>query len=324
MRVDGEAVDLYPEIEPYDHGMLDVGDGQLVYWEVCGNPEGKPAGVLHGGPGAGGTTHARRYFDPEAYRVVLFDQRGCGRSTPHASAPDADLSVNTTEHLLADMERLRARLGIERWLLFGSSWGSVLGLAYAQRFPDRVTELLAAGVATDRQAEVDLLTRGLGPMFPDAWARLRAGVAESDRDGDLATAYNRLLFDADPRVRAKAARDWCDWENAIVPTSPPNPRYADPDFRLAFARLVTHYFAHGCWLPDGSLLRDAGRLSGIPGVIVQGRLDLSNLSGTPWELAAAWPGCELVIIEGAGHGGGTGEMAAKLAALDRFAVRESG
>jgi proline iminopeptidase len=311
---------LFPEIEPYEHGMLDAGDGQLVYWEVCGNPDGKPAVVLHGGPGSGCSTDVRRYFDPGAYRIVLFDQRGCGRSRPHASEPDADLSTNTNAHLLADMERLRARLGIDRWLLFGASWGSVLALAYAERFPERVSELVLAGVGTGRRSETDLLTRGLGPLFPEAWARFRDGVPEADRDGDLAAAYARLLFDPDPTVRAKASRDWCDWEDALLPTSPgPDPRFDPPAFRLAFARLVTHYWSHGSWLEEGILLREAGRLAGIPGVVIQGRLDLSNLSGTPWELAGAWPDCELVMIDDSGHEGNAAMTAARVAATDRFA-----
>lgn len=310
---------LYPEIEPYDHGMLAVGDGHQVYWEECGNPGGKPAVVLHGGPGSGCTPKARRYFDPTAYRIVLFDQRNCGRSTPHASEPDVDLFTNTTQHLLADMERLRMERGIDRWLVYGASWGSALGLAYAERFPDRVSELVLTSVAAGRRSETHLLTRGLGPLFPEAWARFRDGVPTGDRSGDLADAYHRLLCDCDPAVRMKAARDWCDWEIAILPTAAlPNPRYDSAAFRMAFARIVTHYWRHGSWLDEGVLIRNAGRLAGIPGVIVQGRLDLSNLSGTPWELASVWPGCDLVMIDDTGHEGGPGLSAAVIASTDRF------
>jgi proline iminopeptidase len=312
----------YPETEPYEHGMLDVGDGHLVYWETCGNPRGRPAVVVHGGPGSGCTPGARRYFDPEAYRIILFDQRGCGRSRPHASEPNADLRANTTAHLLADMERLRRHLGVDRWLLFGASWGSVLSLAYAERHPERVSELVLAGVATGRRAETDLLTRGLGRLFPEAWARFRDGVPAADRDGDLADAYARLLADPDPAVHAKAARDWCDWEIASVPTSPPHPRYQRAEFRLAFARIVTHYWRHGSWLEEGVVLRQAGRLAGIPGVLVQGRLDLGNLLGTAWELAHAWPGSELVLVDDAGHDADNpGIVAALIAATDRFTTR---
>jgi proline iminopeptidase len=311
---------LYPEIGPYDQGMLDVGDGNLIYWEACGTPDGKPAVVLHGGPGSGCTTGVRRYFDPGAYRVVLFDQRGCGRSTPHASDPKTDLSTNTTEHLLADLELLRQHLAVDRWLVFGGSWGSVLGLAYAERHPERVSEMVLTGAATGRRSETDLITRGLGRLFPDAWARFRDAVPEADRDGDLAEAYSRLLNDADPAVRAKAARDWCDWEVAIAPPSPqPNSRYDKPEFRIAFARIVTHYWRHGSWLEEGTVLREAGRLAGIPAVIVQGSLDLGNLLGTPWELAHAWPGSELVMIDEAGHDfSDPGVQEALVAATDRF------
>jgi proline iminopeptidase len=313
---------LYPEVEPYDRGMLGVGDGNLIYWEACGNPQGKPAVVLHGGPGSGCTTGVRRYFDPGAYRVVLFDQRGCGRSTPHASDPNTDLGTNTTEHLLADLELLRRHLEIDRWLLFGGSWGSVLGLAYAERHPERVLEMVLTGAATGRRSETDLLTRGLGRLFPEAWARFRDAVPEAECDGDLAEAYSRLLQDADPAVRREAAEEWCRWETAIVPTSPaPNPRYEPPEFRMAFARIVTHYWRHGSWLEEGILLREAGRLAGIPGVIVQGSLDLGNLLGTPWELAQAWPGSELVVVDEAGHSyGDPGMPEALVAATDRFRV----
>jgi proline iminopeptidase len=313
---------LYPEIEPNDQGLLDVGDGNLVYWEVCGNPAGKPAVVLHGGPGSGCTTGVRRYFDPAAYRIVIFDQRGCGRSRPHASDPSVDLSRNTTWHLVADMERLRRHLDIERWLLFGGSWGSVLGLAYAERHPEQVSEMVLTGVATGRRAETELLTRGLGGLFPEAWARFLDIVPPAERDGDLAVAYQRLLNDPDAAVRAKAARAWCDWETAILPTSPPHPRYERPEFRLAFARIVTHYWSHGSWLEDAVLLRDAGKLADIPGVIVQGVLDLGNLLGTVWELARVWSGVELVLVDDAGHDASdSGVTEALVAATDGFVNR---
>jgi proline iminopeptidase len=246
---------LYPKIEPYEHGMLDVGDGHLVYWETCGNPQGRAALVVHGGPGSGCTPGARRWFDPDRYRIVLFDQRNCGRSLPHASDPDIDLARNDTAHLLEDMEALRQHLRIDRWLLLGGSWGAVLALAYAQRHPARVSAMVLMGLATGRRSETDLLTRGLGRLFPDAWARFRDGVPIADRDGDLADSYHRLLFDPDPDVRERAAQSWCQWEMAIVPTAAaPNPRYDDPRFRLAFSRIVTHYFRHRSWLHDDELL----------------------------------------------------------------------
>ncbi|MET8688697.1 prolyl aminopeptidase [Streptomyces sp. NPDC004732] len=312
---------LYPDIEPYDHGMLDVGDGNRVYWEACGNPHGKPAVVLHGGPGSGCTPFFRRYFDPDAYRIVLLDQRGAGRSTPHASDPATDMGVNTVKHLTADLELLRRHLGIERWLVWGVSFGSVLGLRYAQTHPDRVSELVLTGIATGSRAEVDLLTRGLGRIFPEAWESFRDGVPEGERDGDLAAAYNRLLESPDPDVRATAARAWTDWETACVPAPPRSvPRYEDAAFRAGFARTVTHYWAHDHWLGgDEVVLRDAESLRGIPGVLVQGSLDLGNLVGIPWRLHQAWPGSELVLVDLAGHDAGARGITEELvAATDRF------
>jgi proline iminopeptidase len=305
---------LYPEIEPYDHGMLDVGDGHHVYWEVCGNPDGKPAVVLHGGPGSGCTTHARRYFDPEAYRVVLFDQRGCGRSTPHAGRPVVDLSTNTTDHLIGDMEQLREHLGVDRWLVFAASWGSVLGLVYAERFPHRVSEMVHAGVATGRRAETDLLTTGLAPMFPEAHARFRELVPA----GDPAAGYLELLLSPDPAVHHRAAQEWCTWEDALQPLASGGLRFDPPERGLAFARLVTHYWAHGSWLPEGIVLEEAWKLAGIPGVIVQGVLDLGNLIGTPFDLAHAWPDAELVMVPQTAHGGSDAMTEARRAATDKF------
>jgi len=293
--------------------MLDVGDGNHVYWEQCGNPDGKPAVVLHGGPGSGCTPGHRRWFDPAAYRIVLLDQRNCGRSTPHASEQATDLAANTTDHLIADLELLRAHLDVERWQLFGGSFGSVLALAYAQRHPARVSELVLCALATGRQAEVDLLTRGLGPLFPEAWVKFRDGAG----DADIVAGYARRLNS--PSERERAARDWCAWEDAITPTMGPSPRYAEPAFRLAFARIVTHYWSQGHFLgPDGALLAGAGRLAGIPGVLVQGLLDFGNLAGTPWLLAHALPDAELVIVDEGAHETATPGMAgALLAATDR-------
>lgn len=246
---------LYPEIEPYDHGMLDVGDGNHVYWEVCGNPRGKPAVVLHGGPGTGSNPFFRRYFDPAAYRIVLLDQRGCGRSMPHASAYDTDMSVNTTAHIIADLELLRAHLGIERWLVWGVSWGSVLGLRYAQTHPGAVSELVLTAVATGASREVALMTRGLGQFFPEAFERFLAELPEDEdkREGNLAAAYNRLIESPDPEVRARAARAWTDWETAMAPAPPRSiPRYEDPVFRMGFVRTVTHYWGNDHFLGEGN------------------------------------------------------------------------
>ena len=314
---------LYPEIAPYEHGMLEVGDGHRIYWETCGNPAGKPALVLHGGPGSGCTPGWRRYFDPARYRIVLFDQRGCGRSTPHASQPGIDLSTNTTQHLLADIKRLRQHLGIEDWLLLGGSWGTTLALAYAEQNPERVTEMVLEGIATTTKWEVDWITRGVGAFFPDAWQRFRNGVPEAERAGSLVDAYHRLLMHPDPAIHEKAARDWCDWEAAIVALhadDAPDSRYDQPAFRLGFARLVTHYWRHHAWLEDGALVRDAHRLSGIPGVLIHGRMDLCNPLLTPWRLAQHWPGSELIVVDQAGHDAGHPGIADHIvAAIDRFA-----
>lgn len=318
-------VELYPPIEPYEHGMLDTGDGNHVYWEVCGNPDGKPAVVVHGGPGSGCTRGVRQCFDPDRYRVVLFDQRGCGRSTPHASDPATDMSRNTTEHLLADMEQLRELLGIERWLLFGGSWGSTLILAYAQRHPRRVSEIVIRGVTTTQRSEVDWLYRGVGRFFPEESERFRAGAGEDVRDSDLVAAYARLMEDPDPDVRTRAANDWCRWEDAVISLeSNGKPgAYSDrpPDGLLALVRICAHYFSHGAWLPDGVLMREAGRLAGIPGALIHGRHDLGSPLGTAWQLARAWPDAELTVISDSGHTGSDAMRERILGALDEFACR---
>jgi proline iminopeptidase len=312
----------YPPIEPYDHGLLDVGDGNLVYWEACGNPDGKAAVVVHGGPGSGCGTGSRRYFDPERYRVVLFDQRGCGRSTPHASDPATDMSVNTTHKLIADMERLREHLGIEQWMLYGGSWGSTLILAYAQRYPERVSEIVILGVTMSRRSEIDWLYRGVGRFFPAEWAQFRAGVPEAERDGDLVEAYTRLMESPDASVRSKAAADWLAWEDAVIslePNGTPNAYSSQlPDAALAFVRICAHYFSHGAWLEEDELLRNAARLEGIPGVLFHGRFDLGSPLGTAWELAEAWPEAQLVVIGDSGHTGSDAMRREIVAVTDRL------
>ena len=313
-------MERYPEIEPYDEGMLDVGDGQLIYWEVSGNPHGRPALALHGGPGGGSSPGRRRLFDPEAYRIVQFDQRGCGRSTPSLSDPAVGLEHNTTHHLIADIERLREHLGIERWVLWGGSWGVTLGLAYAEQFPQRVTEMVLVSVTMTRPVDVHWLYNEAGRFFPEQWQRFREGVPASERD-DLVAAYDRLLnAHQDRAVRAKAAQDWCDWEDAVVSLEDgwvPSPRYADPEFRMAFARLCAHYFSHAAWLEDGELLRNAGRLAGIPGVLIHGHFDIGGPPDVPWLLANAWPEAQLHLVR-AGHMGGDDTTLLMVAALDSF------
>ncbi|MER5307094.1 prolyl aminopeptidase [Streptomyces sp. NPDC002773] len=312
---------MYPAPAPYDQGLLDVGDGNRVHWEVSGSPAGRPALVVHGGPGSGSSPHSRRYFDPEAYRLVLFDQRGCGRSTPHASGPAADLAVNTTAHLVADMERLREHLGIDRWLLYGGSWGSTLILAYAQAHPERVSAIVLNGVTTTRRSEIRWLYEGVARFFPEAHERFRAGTGGADRADDLVAAYAALMNHPDPAVRRKAAADWCAWEDAVLSLEGMGTPYTDrvDDTRLGFVRICSHYFAHGAWLEEGALIRDAHRLAGIPGVLVHGRADLAGPLGTAWELAKTWPDAELRIVEGAGHLGGEQTRRHLLDAIDGFA-----
>jgi proline iminopeptidase len=292
---------LHPAVEPFASGRLDVGDGQRIHWEASGNPAGKPALFVHGGPGSGCTAEQRRFFDPAAYRIVLFDQRGCGRSTPSAGDPATDLAVNTTWHLVADIERLREHLGVERWLLAGVSWGVTLALAYAEAHPERVSELVLVGVTLTRRADMEWLYGGVAQFLPAEYERFLAGARG---EADPIEAYHRLLHDADPRVRARAADDWSAWELATMSTEP-DPQWPeawrDPGFRYTRARLVTHYFRHAAWLDEGALLRDAGALAGIPGTMIHGRLDLGSPLSAAWELARAWPDGELVVVEGAGH-----------------------
>lgn len=294
----------YPAIEPFETGMLDVGEGNLVYWERCGNKDGRPVLVVHGGPGSGCSVNQRRAFDPERCQVVLFDQRGCGRSTPHASEPTTRMECNTTHHLIADMELLREHLGIARWLLFGGSWGSALTLAYAMRFPERVSEIVLVDVTTGSRAEYDWLYRGVGTFFPEAYERFLLGAPEPERDGDVVAGYARLMESPDPAVRDTAARDWCAWEDAVLSLEPhgsPNPYGGKPDAaRIAFVRICAHYAAHGAWLPDAPPWH---RLAGIPGTLIHGRLDMSAPAGIAWALAQAWPDATLHLVEDAGHKG---------------------
>jgi proline iminopeptidase len=265
----------------------------------------------------------RRYFDPARFRIVLVDQRNSGRSVPSATGPHVDLSTNTTPHLVADLERLREHLDVQRWLVWGGSWGVTLAFAYAQAHPDRVTGMVLGGITGGRRRESDWITRDMGRVFPREWERFRDGVPAADRDGDLSAAYSRLLHHPDPEVRARAAQDWCDWEDvhvSLAPDAEPYLSVAEAAFQLGFARIVTHYWGNGCFLPDGQLLREAGRLAGIPGVMVHGRVDVSSPLDTAWAMHRAWPDSELVVIDDAGHfGGGMGE--ALVAATDRFADR---
>ena len=310
---------LYPPIEPYDHGLLDVGDGHSIYWELCGNPTGKPAVFLHGGPGGGCGPGQRRLFDPERYRVLLFDQRGCGRSRPLAS-----LDANTTWDLVADIERLRALMGVERWLVFGGSWGSTLALAYAQTHPQRVSELVLRGIFLLRRWELLwYYQHGASLLFPDKWEGFLAPIPAEEQD-DLIAAYRRRLTDPDPAVQLKAARAWSLWEGetiTLLPNEGYSRQFGDDGFARAFARIENHYFVHGAWLDEGQLLRDVGRLRDIPAVIVQGRYDIATPPASAWDLHRAWPEAEFLLVEGAGHAfSEPGIQAALLAATNRFAL----
>lgn len=306
----------YPPVEPGDSGLLDVGDGHRVYWETCGNPAGKPALFLHGGPGGGCTPNSRRFFDPARYRIVLFDQRGCGRSRPHAG-----LRANTTAHLLADIEQLRAHLGIERWLLFGGSWGATLALAYAQAHPDRVSALVLRGVFAARRQELHWLYReGASGLFPEAWQSFVAPIPLEER-ADMPEAYHRRLTCGDATVEALAARAWCAWEETLATLLPDaGGERLDPAADLALARIETHYFRHGAFLAEAQIIANAHRLRGIPGVIVQGRHDTVTPAATAWELHRHWPEAQLRIVPGAGHASGEQGIASQLImATDSFA-----
>lgn len=309
---------LYPPIEPYASGHLDVGDGHHVYWERCGTPGAKPAVFLHGGPGGGFSPDHRRLFDPARYDLLLFDQRGCGRSTPHAS-----LDANSTWHLVADIERLRAMVGVDRWLVFGGSWGSTLALAYAQTHPARVSELVLRGIFTIRQAEIDwYYQEGASRIYPDKWERFIAPVPEAER-GAMVAAYRRLLTGDDPATRIAAARAWSVWEGETVRLLPDPALSAvhdADDFALAFARIENHYFVHRGWLDEGQLIANAALLHDIPGVIIHGRYDMACPAETAWALHKAWPQAHFELIEGAGHAyNEPGILDALIRATDEFA-----
>jgi proline iminopeptidase len=314
--------ELYPPIAPHASGMLDVGDGHRIYCESAGNPQGKPVVVLHGGPGSGVAPMSRQHFDPDVYRIILFDQRGAGRSTPSITDPDVDLSTNTLWHLVGDMEKIRERLEIERWQLFGGSWGTTLALAYAEAHPGRVSEIVLRGVFTARQSELDWIYRGgASNLFPAEWDDYLAAVPGPRRHDPL-SAYHELVYHPERAVREHAAIAWSAWEGAIVSLVPQagyRKEYADPAFALPFARIALHYFTHDSWLEDGQLIRDAGKLNGIPGVIVQGRYDAVCPPITAYQLHRAWAGSRLELLDTAGHAvNGTGVIAALRAATDGF------
>jgi len=310
---------LYPPVEPYRMGHLAVPGGHEIYWEECGNPRGKPAVFLHGGPGAGADARARRFFDPSRYRIVLFDQRGCGRSRPHAS-----LEHNTTWHVVEDIERLREHLDIEEWLVFGGSWGSTLALAYAESHPDRVSELVLRGIFMLRKRELEwFYQHGASELFPDRWEHYLAPIPPEER-GDLISAFYRRLTGPDPRAAAAAARAWAVWEGStsfLMANEDNVKRWAEDNFALAVARIECHYFVHGGFLrSETQLLDELHRIRHIPAVIVQGRYDVVCPMRTAWELHRAWPEAEFHVVGDAGHSalepGITHEL---VKATDRFA-----
>ncbi len=289
---------LYPQIEPFDQRMLDVGDGHRIYVEQCGHPQGAPVIVLHGGPGGGCSPAMRRYFDPAHYRVILFDQRGCGRSRPHAS-----VTANTTWHLVADIERIREALGIDRWIVFGGSWGATLALVYGETHPDRAAHLVLRGVFLATQGELDwFYGGGAGAFWPDRWREFVAPVPEDER-ADLIAAYHKRLFSGDTVEEVRFARAWAAWENALASVESHGPGGDAPgDYARAFARLENHYFTHNAFLDeDGQILRDIARLDGVPGTIVQGRLDMICPPVSAWRLAERWRRSDLRMIPVAGH-----------------------
>ncbi len=315
--------ELYPPLQPYDHGFLTRGEHR-IYYEQCGNPRGKPALFVHGGPGGGGDENARRFFDPDGYRIINFDQRGAGRSRPAAC-----LNQNTTWDLTADMEALRALLGVERWLVFGGSWGSTLALAYAQSHPQAVSELVLRGIFLLRRAELDWFYQdGASNLFPEQWQRFLAPIPPAERQ-DLLAAYHRRLTSDDAETRLEAARAWSIWEgttSSLLANEKLVQHFAHPDFALALARIETHYFVNGGFLEsEDQLLAGVDHIRHIPGVIVQGRYDVVCPIKTAWELAQCWPGASFRIVADAGHSayepGITHEL---IRATDEFLSKDRG
>ena len=308
--------DLYPDIEPFDSGMLPVDGRHTLYWEQSGNPHGAPVVLLHGGPGAGTSPGQRRFFDPLFYRIVLFDQRGAGRSTPHG-----ELTDNTTPHLIADLEKLRTRLGLERWLLFGGSWGSTLALAYAEAHPERCAGLVLRGIFLCRDQEVDWFLYGLRSIFPEAWREFAESIPEPERQ-DLLAAYASRLNHPDPAVHMPAARAWSAYEgrcSTLLPNAETLAYFSGDHVALGLARIEAHYFRHRVFLPENALLANVDRLRRIPTVIVQGRYDIVCPAVTADDLHRAWPEAEYIVVPDAGHSAWEPGIRAQLvAAMERF------
>ena len=310
--------ELYPLIEPFVHGMLDVGDGHKLYWERVGTKGAEPAVFLHGGPGSGISENHRRLFDPNKYDVLLFDQRGCGRSTPRAS-----ITANTTWHLVEDMEKLRQMAGMDQWLVFGGSWGSTLALAYTETHPDHVSGLVLRGIFTGSRDEMNWLNQyGASEISPDYWENYIKPVPVAERN-DLIGAYHRLLNHEQNDIAINAARAWSDWEAKNVSIIPPKPSPRTPQSdqaALDIARLENHYFVNDCWLEEGQLFRNLDKIRHLPCVIVHGRHDLICRLSYAWKLHKSWPGSKLHIVEGAGHSySEPGILDCLIKATDQFA-----
>ncbi|WP_460758082.1 prolyl aminopeptidase [Nocardiopsis oceani] len=314
---------MYPASTPHTSGYLPRPGGHRLFWQECGNPHGTPVLAVHGGPGSGSRPQWSRFTDPDHYRMILLDQRGTGHSTPNAGEHTTDLSTNTTPHLIDDFEALRTHLGIDRWHVLGASWGSCLGLAYAQAHPDHVISLVLFAVTAGTRREITWITHDMRRIFPEAWESFRADAGPDADPHHLPAAYARLLADPNPKVRHDAAQAWCRWEDTHVATAPgftPNPRFEDPAFRLTFARTVTHYWANDCFLTPHQLLDHIPRVAHIPAALITGRLDISGPSDTAYDLARHWPAAELVIVDDAAHTANTSGIGASVvAATDRFA-----
>jgi len=310
---------LFPPIEPYNHGWLSVGDGHEIYYEESGNPTGKPCLFVHGGPGGGASPAARQFFDPDKYRIVLFDQRGCGRSKPHAS-----IEANTTWHLIDDIELIRQTMGIDRWLVFGGSWGSTLSLAYAQSHPERVTELVLRGIFLLRAQELQwFYQHGASELYPDAWQHYLAPIPDAERH-DLISAFHSRLTSEDPEVRLSAARAWSVWEAStsfLIQNEDFMAQLDEPEAALAMARIECHYFVNGGFFESPNQLIEAvDRIRHIPCVIVQGRYDVVCPPTTAWDLHRAWPEADFKLITNAGHSAfDPANTAALIEATNRFA-----
>lgn len=296
---------MFPPIEPFATGHLAVSDGNKIYWEASGNPDGKPALYLHGGPGGGIMTGHRRRYDPEKFLIVAFEQRGCGRSRPLAIDPSVDLSTNTTQALIADIEVLRNHLGVEKWLLTGVSWGTTLALAYAQTYPERVSEITLMAVTATSASEVEWTTESMGRLFPREWERFE--IASGRQPGErVIDAFYERITNPDPVIKTAAARAWCEWEEvhiSLIPNTGNVSGFDDPDYRLIFATLVIHYWKHAGFAGPGGLLARMDRIAEIPGVLIHGRMDVSLPVDLAWNLHNAWPASELIVVENEGHGG---------------------